>query len=299
MVIYGEYLFLENMATGIMILHLVRLFSGVSAGRWRLVLGGALCGLYAFILFVPLGMFAALASKLCFSVLLVLAVFGRQGRKVLGKLVLLFYFLSFALGGASIGLLYFFQAPGVAAGGVVYMGLSGYLFVSMAAAAAYLLLTFAASLMKARLFEHQTAGRVTVSLLGQKKELIGLWDTGNSLREPVTGKPVFLMTESGFSGLVPEKELKHLEQAMCREGDAQEKSPFAARMSLIPYQAVGTEHGMLLGIRPDYIEIHVEGENKMRKDVVLGVYHGTLGRCGTGEAYEILLHRDAGKGGLL
>lgn len=301
MVIYGEYLFLENLITGVMILHLTRVFSGVEVTMPRLVCGGVLCGLYAFVIFVPMTVLPSLAFKLAFSFSVVFAVFGSREKKVLGKLVLLFYFVSFAMGGITIGLMYLFEVTGVSANGAVYMGSVGYLLVTMTAGAAYIMLSIVAGWMKGRLSENKTTSRVAVALDGKKTELLGLLDTGNFLSEPVTGKPVFLLSADSLKQLFsPEAEtILRLKREPKEAISALAGSGFAHRLVLIPYRAVGTEDGMLLGIRPDYIEILKEGEKKMRKDVILGIYHGTFGSGETGEPYGILLHSAAAKGGLV
>lgn len=301
MVIYGEYLFLENAVTGMMILHLTRVFSGVDTKLSRIVIGGILCGLYAFVIFLPMTVLPSLAFKLAFSFSVVFAVFGRRSAGIYGKLVLLFYFISFAMGGITIGLMYFFEVTGVSSNGAVYMGSIGYLLVTMTAAAAYLMLAIIAGWTKGKLKESRRTNRVTVAVCGRRTELLGLLDTANFLSDPVTGKPVFLLSETSlqllFSAETAALLLAKREPAELM--DALGQSELAGRLRLIPYRAVGTESGMLLGIRPDYIEIMKEGENKMREDVILGVYHGTFGSGAAGEPYGILLHEAAMKGGLV
>lgn len=300
MVIYGEYLFLENFITGAMILHLTRVFSGVRAGKLRLIAGSVFCGLYAFIIFVPLAVLPSLAIKLAFSFGVVLFVFGPRERRVYGRLVMLFYMISFAMGGITIGLMYLFQVTGVSANGAFYMGSIGYLLVTMGAAAAYLLLSMAASWMKSQFLYRQAGSRVRIVLLGKSTELAGLLDTGNFLSEPVTGKPVFLLAESSLERIFsPEisailRTEKDPQKAMAALGG----EGIAKRLRLLPYRAVGTEGGLLLGVRPDYIEIIKEGEKEMREDVILGVYHGTFGIAPAGEPYGVLLHSGALRGGL-
>ncbi len=301
MVIYGEYLFLENLATGLMILHLTQVFSGVRAARLRLGLGGACCGFYAFLIFVPMHVLPSLALKLAFSFTIVLLVFGLKKRRALLKMVLLFFFVSFAMGGITIGLMYVFGVTGVSANGAFYMGASGYLLVTMTAAAAYLMLRLVADLMKGRRMENRTTDRVNVYLNGRKAALLGLLDTGNFLADPVTGRPVWLMAESVLGELFSSETAAMLRM----ESDPQKLMTILAdgvlcgRLRLIPYSAVGTEKGMLLGVRPDYIEIMKEGEMEMREDIILGVYHGGFGCGALGEPYGILMHADRAKGGLV
>ena len=66
MTVYGEVLFLENFITGWVILLLTGKLRGNSAGTMRVSVGAVMCGIYAFILFVPMHWMVALLSKMLF-----------------------------------------------------------------------------------------------------------------------------------------------------------------------------------------------------------------------------------------
>ena len=53
MVIYGEYLFLENFITGMLLLILTAKLLGEKIRRWRLAAAASLCGAGGFLVFVP------------------------------------------------------------------------------------------------------------------------------------------------------------------------------------------------------------------------------------------------------
>ncbi|WP_274378655.1 sigma-E processing peptidase SpoIIGA [Desulforamulus profundi] len=65
------------------------------------------------------------------------------------------------------------------------------------------------------------------------------------------------------------------------------ETPYAKRLRLIPFQSLGKENGMLLGIRPDVIEICYRDKKQQVKDVVLGIYDRKLSPETT---YRALLH---------
>lgn len=117
MVIYGEYLFIENFITGLIILYFTKKISGLECRAWRLAAGAVLCGAYAFIIFVPLDGLIGLAVKIAFAILVTTVVFGRETLRT----ALVFVAVSFLLGGATMALLYTFDLPGITAGGAFYM----------------------------------------------------------------------------------------------------------------------------------------------------------------------------------
>ena len=53
MVIYGEYLFLENFITGMLLLILTAKLLGEKIRRWRIAAAASLCGAGGFLVFVP------------------------------------------------------------------------------------------------------------------------------------------------------------------------------------------------------------------------------------------------------
>lgn len=318
MVIYGEYLFVENFITGGMILHLTGTLSGAKAGKARIILGSALCGIYGFILFVPLEMWLSLAAKLGFSLAVILFVFGPMERRYFGRLVLLFYFISFAMGGITIGLMYFFEVTGISVNGTVYMGGAGYAMIACFIAGAYILLALIVSWMRSFFSESRTVRRVVVGLGGRTAELLGLLDTGNFLQNPATGKPVILLSAEAVYRLFPPE----IAETIRREKEprkallALSDTGLAGRLSLIPYCGVGVERGLLLGIRADFIELaeeeqkrsralkgvnvrRIERERERMNDVTMGIYHGVFGKGFADEPYSVLLHPEFMRGGMI
>ena len=101
MVIYGEYLFLENFVTGLVILYFTGKAAGAALRAGRLLLGGFCCGLYSFILFINVYGVLALAGKLAFAAAVVCLVFGRMPRRRFLACTGLFLLVTFLYGGTA------------------------------------------------------------------------------------------------------------------------------------------------------------------------------------------------------
>lgn len=110
-----------------------------------------------------------------------------------------------------------------------------------------------------------------VRLLGYGDEITvtALSDTGNSLKEPVSGKPV---------SIIEEEVLNRLSAVMVPE-----------KFKLIPYHSVGKENGMLEGY--EIPEIIVEGEkgNIRWQKVIVGISKTKISANGK---YQMILHPD-------
>lgn len=87
--------------------------------------------------------------------------------------------------------------------------------------------------------------------------LTALRDTGNALRDPITGEQVLVISAQAagnLTGLTPEQLRSPLETLACRP---------VPGLRLIPYRAVGTAGGFLLGLRLENARI-----GKRRRSVV-------------------------------
>ncbi|HWQ77494.1 MAG TPA: sigma-E processing peptidase SpoIIGA [Anaerovoracaceae bacterium] len=307
MVIYAEYLFLENALTGGMILLITGKLAGVRCKTGLLVFGSVLCGIYSFILFWDtLNPIAAFLSKLAFSAVLVYAVFRPVKLRPFARITLVFYLVSFAMGGITIGMMYFLGILGVTRNTAVYMGAAGYLYVLLGCVLTWLIFSFFTEFIRGRLIRERTYADVEIALEGKSAMMKGLVDTGNFLKDPLTGKPVMIISAEAAKRFLPEE--------VVREAIRWEKtsvlpeilmnSSYASRIRMIPFQSIGEERGYLVGIRPDEIRIGVHNKKGADKTVtasegaILAIFKGKFSGGRTEEDCSILLHPSMIEGGI-
>lgn len=113
---------------------------------------------------------------------------------------------------------------------------------------------------------------VTIQLEDKSIVLKGLLDTGNHLREPITGKPVIII----------EREL--VNQVMTKS-----LMEYTTRLKVIPFHSIGKDDGMMYGIVLDQIVINVNNQEHIHKNVVACLYEGTLS---SHKDYQLILHED-------
>lgn len=113
--------------------------------------------------------------------------------------------------------------------------------------------------IRAQLYEvHLQMGELTVRMKG-------LLDTGNSLREPISGKPVSILDK---------ETVKQFPQT-------------AEGLLLIPYRAVGTASGILYGFTADRVELIHENERWEVLRPVIGIANEPVSAK---KEYEMLLN---------
>lgn len=89
----------------------------------------------------------------------------------------------------------------------------------------------------------KTYTRISLELEGKKEEVLALYDTGNTLKDPVTGEQVLVV------GAPVALKLLGLTQRQLEQPIETLSSSKITGLRLIPYRSVGNCAGMLLGIR--------------------------------------------------
>lgn len=255
-VVYIDSVFVLNAVMDYLLCLVTGRLAGIPLRRGRYLLSALAGGAYAAAVFLPgLGFLSAPAAKAAMGILLALIAYG--GEEHLARLTLLLFALSCALAGCvlALGMLAGSTVPVV--DGIFYTDVDGKVLL-VAAGAAYLVLTvvFRASA------RHGLAGRllaVRVCVGGRTVDLTALWDSGNSLREPGNGRPVLVLAPGTLESVLP-RSIRHLMTAEALRNPAELLEPLMTaapelRPRLLPYHAVGTDAGLLLTIRTDWVEV--------------------------------------------
>lgn len=134
--------------------------------------------------------------------------------------------------------------------------------------------------------------------------LKGLYDTGNSLRDPISKKPVAIAEYSSVKELLPEK-LKDTIEAYLKEGFLDHNTigiEYAASIRFIPYKSIGKDNGMLIGVIFNEVIVHSIDEvanNKLEENsnnfvsnnmkTIIAMHNGKLSN---NEDYQVILHKE-------
>ena len=254
MVIYVDTLFLLNGIVDYLLLLCAARLAGEPLRRLRFGFGAALGGLYAVAIFLP--GFVFFSHPLCrvASCMLMLLVAYGGSRRLLRQGVI-FVALTCAFGGGVVAIS-LMGGSGLALGsrGVLYSPLD-LKMVLLSAAICYGVL----SLVFRRIGNHtvQSGELLPVRLeLGERQvELIALMDTGNTLADPASGRPVMVVEGERVLELFP-REMRPGKEDLCDPAGGMArlgKGAWKGRFRLLPYRSVGIECGLLLALRVDRV----------------------------------------------
>lgn len=278
MVVYVDVVFAINCGVDFCLLLLTAALLRRRVCLWRVASSAGVGSLYAVAtLFPHLEALDWFASKWLCSVILVQIAFGsspKRQRLYRQSLSLLrdvgaFYVVTFTAAGAV------YAVAGMFAGGGALSGLTllrGQIVWWTSLKALTLVFGLPTGLLLLRsLFARgarlsRTAGHVChleIRLGAATVRLTGLHDTGNELRDPVSGSPVAVVRAAAVSALLPESLRASLEKGQSPLG-ALYAAPdlttsFAERVRIVPFRAVGGRTGHLLAFRPDAVRAILQG----------------------------------------
>jgi len=250
--IYIENFFLLNMVFLLSAYEITSVYLRCTVTHLQ-ILKGALLGAIGMclILIIPIGGASRFfVGYLLLNVLLIKYIFG-AGKSKNRNLAMVTMVVSMLLGGALMLLKKLIRADST------LIMLAGTLFITF----------FVCRLLKMQQKKEDTNLCRATLFLGEKQwEVQALMDTGNSLFEPISGKPVSLV-ESGIWGHLPEF------------------SPNTYRV--IPFHSVGKENGLLPGYIFDKLEIETIQSRRTIVNPIIGISNQPLS---SNETYQMILH---------
>ena len=262
-VIYLDELFLLNFVVDYLLLLAAGRLSGEILRRGWLALGAAIGAAYAAAAVLPgMGFLLHPLCKLGAAVLALLAGYGKSRRLL--RVSLVFFAVSAAFGGGVFALQLLGGRGLTLQNGIFYSAMDLRLIL-LSAAGCYVLIT----LLFQRTARHSGLRRELVpavlTLEGRRVALTALVDTGNTLTDPATGRPVLVAEADSLEELLPPglrpgpAELRDPAGVLERLEDG----PWRLRFRLLPYRAVGVERGLLLALRMDRVQVGEEDRGPM------------------------------------
>lgn len=132
---------------------------------------------------------------------------------------------------------------------------------------------------------------IDIQFDGAQSRVMALVDTGNRLRDPLTGHPVVIVEQATLQRLLPENLHPAVEQMEAGDLTAVTRllasERWSSRFRVIPFSSIGRKHGLMIGFRPDVVRLVIDGRPVSVGDCILAVYKGPLDPDGS---YQALIH---------
>jgi len=242
MTVYGDVVVAVNTLVDFLLLQLGARLCGYPARPWRCLLAAFLGGVFALASFFPIPRILSsfFGQILCF-VGMALIAYGLRRRAL--RPAIMAFLCSAALAGSVFLLTQIFSIGAVYFKGGVYYPIGTKVLILLAG-----IFYLAAAILAANVLRHGKGEMYPLQIFCGERHIhiTALFDTGNTLLDPASGRPVLILEEA-----------RAMELLCCKTAFAADPVQMFSeltkrfpqhRFSLVPYRAVGVDGGMLVAL---------------------------------------------------
>lgn len=288
MTIYIDIVLIENLIMNYIILFTTAVVLKIKVNHIRLILASLLGAGYSIIAYMGIiKVYSSIILKIILSVLIIYIAFNPQNIKKMCKDLLLFYLVSFVFGGAAFALIYIIKPQNILMKNELFLGTYTLKTVMLGAVVAFCIIIGAFAIIKNKISKKDMFCEIEILINQKKIKTKAMIDTGNMLKEPITNVPVIVVEHILLYSCMPKEILNNLKEIMGGDFknipcDIQEK--YISKLKLIPFSSLGKQNGMLIGIRPEYVKVITDEQEKINKNVIIGIYEKSLTKKGEYQA---------------
>lgn len=288
MTIYIDIVLIENLIMNYIILFTTAVVLKIKVNHIRLILASLLGAGYSIIAYMGIiKVYSSIILKIILSVLIIYIAFNPQNIKKMCKDLLLFYLVSFVFGGAAFALIYIIKPQNILMKNGLFLGTYTLKTVMLGAVVAFCIIIGAFAIIKNKISKKDMFCEIEILINQKKIKTKAMIDTGNMLKEPITNVPVIVVEHILLYSCMPKEILNNLKEIMGGDFknipcDIQEK--YISKLKLIPFSSLGKQNGMLIGVRPEYVKVITDEQEKINKNVIIGIYEKSLTKKGEYQA---------------
>ena len=281
MTIYVDVILLENICMNYIILFGTAYIIKIKIKHIRLLLSSTLGAVYSVLAYagiVPI--YANFVTKIILSICMVYIAYNPSKLKGLIKELVVFYLVSFALGGCAFALLYIVKPQEIFINNGVYVGTYPLKIALLGGIAGFVITYIAFKIVKSRITKNEIIYTAIIEIENKTLELKVLLDTGNMLKDPVSGDAVIMVEKEKLNSLVPAELINNVHKFLGGEYESDVIEKYKKRIRFIPFTSVGKQNGMLIGIKVDQVTIITDVDEIINKNVVVGIYEKNFSKFG-------------------
>ncbi len=266
-VVYVDKLLAVNVLLGVILLLAASRLCGIPIKRGGLLLGAALSSLSSLLIFLPeIPVLLSVLLKTAAVVLIVYGSFFPKSLKSFFKAFGAFFAVNVLFAGIILALRFLLSPDAVMyINGTVYFDVSALMLIVMFALC-YGALSLGEYLVSKRA---KPSDKLTLEITLRGKTVVteALLDSGSSLKESFSGRPVIAAELVSIAGLLEPHELPFFKDGFLL-GDA--PASIKTRVRLIPYRVVGAD-GLMPAFRADSVKCIRGTHESVSENIYIGV----------------------------
>ena len=220
--------------------------------------------------------------RILLSIIIIFIAFNPQTINKMWKELVLFYLTTFTFGGIATYLIYVLKPEKIVIKNGVFIGNYVLKVIFIGAILGTLILVISFKITKSKISKKDLKRKVKITLNDKSILLDALVDTGNMLKEPITGDSVIIVEKNALYTILPNDILKNIDKIL--GGDFNEiseeiKNEYMKKLKIIPFSSLGKQNGMLIGIKPQKVEI-IDEQIETKNNAIIGIYNKSLTKRG-------------------
>ncbi|MCJ7839560.1 sigma-E processing peptidase SpoIIGA [Lederbergia sp. NSJ-179] len=301
MVVYLDIIWLLNFLIDSFLLWATSIYLKRKIHPFKILLGGLLGSLVILMAMTPISTWSTHPfMKGILSVLMVWITFGYKRVSTFFASLFTFYFATFLMGGILIGAHYFLSFHLDFRTSVAIETVRGYgdpiswLFLAGAFPVAWYFSKTRINHLTKTSIQYDVLYDVYIMINEIEVELKGLIDSGNQLYDPISKKPVMIVSIEPFQNDLPEEVQAVADgQNDLYTASATLPTEWTHIMRLIPAKTLGKNNQLLCAFKPEKVMIKEENGRNIEKDVLLVFTTQQLSGDGT---FQCILHPQMASG---
>lgn len=280
MTIYLDIVLIENLCMNYIILFAVGFIVKTKIKHFMLILSSVLGAIYAILSYIQIfSIYSNMLLKILVSVCMIYVAFFPKNIKAILKYLIVFYLVSFVFGGCAFALLYFLKPQDVFMLNGVYIGTYPVKVVLLGGIIGFVVMYLAFKIVKNNISKKSIIYEIEIKINNKTAKVRAMLDTGNRLKEPITGFPVTIVEKKCLYQILPETILNNTEKIIGGEwNECDENIEYRSRFRVIPFNSIGKQNGMLLGFKVDEVSIITDMDKITNKNVIVCIYDNILSK---------------------
>ena len=247
MTVYIDLYILTNLILNYIILRITKFIIKSQTSNVRLLVSSILGTLVSVLILLPQFNFLTYGTcKILLCAIMVLTAYGKLGTNTFLKTTVVFFFVSFLIGGCGFAL---FES-----------GLNETVYILiLSTGLSYLILNTVISIFEKYFKFDRLTHTLTIKMFEKEITTDCFYDTGNNLKDPVTKAPVIIVSYEILREILPQKLATDLEnqQDILK---IYSTNNLKIKLKLIPFHTI-SDNGFILGFVPDMVLIDGKSTN--------------------------------------
>ena len=270
--IYIDIVLLENLVMNYIILLGTGYIIKARIKHIKLIISSLIGAIYALLAYMEIfPIYANFITKMILAICMIYIAFKPKKIKGLIKELIVFFLVSFSLGGCAFALLYMIKPQEIFVKDGVYIGVYPLKIALLGGITGFVITYISFKVVKNHITKNEIIYNAIIKIEEKKLEIKVLLDTGNMLKDPITGDTVIIIEKEKLYDILPLELLNNIDNFFEFDNKII-KNEYQTRLRIIPFTSVGKRNGMMVGIKADYVSIITDIDEIKKNNAIICVY---------------------------